>query len=180
MRNVRLLIIVFSLCICFTLSWCWNNLKSKNQTLVEVSWYNLVYNGNALLEKIGVKSDDPSEIIELYQEVWDNSEFRDSLLIAEKYARWMWVFAFSQDNLQALKDQDLKLENIKKIPVSTKKNKDMLIVEYEITEWFIPEVPLLYVSQFFIPDDENIILMSFMSEDANSRDSASEMFENIE
>lgn len=142
-------------------------------------WYSLAYDGNQL-EKVNINNDDPEEILELYQEVWEDSEFRDSLLIAEKYSRWMWVFAFAQDNLQALKDQELKIENIKRYSVSTEKNNDMLIVEYEITEWFIPEVPLLYVSQLFIPEDENIILMSFISENINYRNSASKMFRNIQ
>ena len=108
MRNIKLSVIVFGTFICFILSWCWKNWSSKNQTTIDMLWYSLAYDGNQL-EKVNINNDDPEEILELYQEVWEDSEFRDSLLIAEKYSRWMWVFAFAQDNLQALKDQELKI-----------------------------------------------------------------------
>lgn len=178
MRNLKSILVAFSLCLCIILVWCWDNSSWKNQSLIEFSWYNLTYNWNIKLEKANIKSDDPSEILDLYKEVWD-AEYIDSLLIAEKYSRWMWVLAFSQDNLDTIENQWITIKNIKKIAVSTEKNKEMIIVEYEITEWFIPEVPVLYVSQFFIPENENIILMSFISDNINSRNSATSMFKNI-
>ena len=54
-----------------------------------------------------------------------------------------------------------------------------VLVEYEITEWLINEIPPLYVSQIFIPDENNMVLMSFITEDQSSHLNASTMFKNI-
>lgn len=163
------------------LVWCWNTLN-KNQTEINVWDFSLTYNGNINLEKINVKDDDLSEIVWLYEEAWDNLDYKDSLLVAEKYSQWFGVVAFVQNNLDTLEEQWLTLKNVKKTKVSLDslwKNEGAILLEYEITEWFIPEIPLLYLSQLFIPVDNNIIFMSFMSENINARNSASNMFKNI-
>ena len=64
--------------------------------------------------------DDLDEIIDLYQEVWDNVWYRDSLLVAGKYAQWLWVNAFAQSNLNTLYDYDLTIENIQKTQINIK------------------------------------------------------------
>lgn len=147
-----------------------------------MNWFELEYNGEVKLERVALMKDDMDEIIDLYQEVWNESEYKDSLLVAEKYAQWLWANAFTQDNLDTLKNQWLSLTNIEKTQIWVEiegEKTNAVLVEYEITEGFISDIPLLYVSQLFIPNDENMILMSFITEDQSSHLSASKMFKNI-
>ena len=76
------------LCACIITAWCENSINS-NSLSISVSDYIFEYNGNTKLEQISLKSDEDKEIIALYQEAWENVWYRDSLLIAEKYAQIM-------------------------------------------------------------------------------------------
>ena len=76
-------------------------------------WFDLNYDGKVKLERVLLKTDDPDEIVDLFQEVWNNSNYKDSLLIAEKYDQWLWANAFAQDNLDVLSDQWLTLSDLK-------------------------------------------------------------------
>lgn len=174
--------IVFWLVCCFSLTWCWDSWNWNGSLSVNVHGFELKYSGKVNLEKIQLKTDDLGEIIDLYQEVWDNSEYKDSLLIAEKYAQWLWANAFAQDNLDTLENHWLELSNLKKDQIWLKKDGkeiNAVLIEYEITEWLINEIPLLYFSQLFVPNDETMILMSFITEDKSSRSNVSNMFRNI-
>ena len=147
-----------------------------------MSDFMLTYNGNVKLEQLNLKADEREEIIALYQEVWENIQYKDSLLVAEKYAQWLWVNAFAQSNLDTLYDYDLTIENVKKTQINIKdknQNTNAVLVEYDITEWFIGSIPVLYMSQLFIEHDWNVILLSYSTENRQSRDYASNMFKNI-
>lgn len=181
-KNLRLLTKLFVLFVSLTLVWCWNNWDIENQFTVNVAWYNLVYNWNIELWKVSLMADDLDEIIDLYQEVWDDLDYRDSLLIAEKYAQWLWVNAFAQDNLDTLESQWLTISDIKKTQIKLGRwsnNVDAVLVDYKISEWLINTIPLLYVSQLFIQDGNNIKLVSFVTEDSSSHSYAVKMFKNI-
>jgi len=158
---------------------CGNTYKTQ---LINIPGYVLEYRWNIEFENLWLKDDDREEIIGLYQEVWDNIVYRDSLLIAEKYREWMWINAFVQDNLNILEDQWLTLSNVKKTQIwiiNGQELKNAVLLEYEITQWFIEEIPVLYMAQLFIPDGEGVILVSFSSEELSSRNAASNMFKNI-
>lgn len=158
-------------------TWTWSEKFSVN-----LYWFDLEYNGNVNLERVQLKADDLNEIVDLYQEVWDDSEYKDSLLVAEKYAQWLWPNAFAQDNLDTLKNQWLTLSNVQKTQIWLERYGEKInavLVEYEITKWLINEIPLLYISQLFIPDENSMILMSFITENQSSHLSASSMFKNI-
>lgn len=166
---------------CVLLSWCWWDDNWSGGFSLNVYWFYLNYGWGNGLERVALKTDDLDDIIDLYQEPWDNSDFKDSLLIAEKYSE-LWVNAFSQSNLDNLKEQWLTLSNIKRTQIWLKKYwKDInaVLVEYDIDEWFINEIPVLFVSQLFIPNGNNIVLMSFVTENKSSRSGASNMFKNI-
>ena len=142
----------------------------------------LVYNGDVPLEQVTLRSDEIDEITALYQEVWDDVGYKDSLLIAEKYSQWMWINAFVQSNLDTLYDYNLTLSNVKKTQIIIKyknQNRKAVLLEYEITDWFIESIPLLYMSQLFIENDWSIILASYSTENSQDRDYASNMFKNI-
>ena len=180
-RNyLKLWLFLLGIFACF-LVWCGDN-NWKYQSMMNLYGFELVYNWNIKLESVPVKSDDLEEIIELYQEVWDDIEYRDSLLVAEKYSRWMWVNTFVQDNLDVLDAQWITISDITKNQIwfeNNWENISAVLVEYKITEWFIEEIPILYFVQLFIPKWENIILMSYITENQLSANSASNMFKNI-
>jgi len=165
------------------LSWCWDSPANTDNVLLEVNWFNLTYNSKKTkLEKVWLKTDDLGEIVDLYQEVWENLEYRDSLLVAEKYAQWLWANAFAQDNLESLQNQWLAISNIKKTQIWFEKKWKKIyavLIEYEITQWLVDDLPLLYVSQIFVPMDNDMILMSYITENKSSRSNASDMFKNI-
>lgn len=166
----------------FLLSWCGSSWSGSSNFSENIFWYDLDYNGNVKLERVWLNSDDLDEIVDLFQEVWDNVWYRDSLLIAEKYAQWLWANAFAQDNLDSLQEQWLALSGIQKTQIWLKDSWKKIIgvlVEYEITQWLVSEIPLLYVSQLFIPRGDNMVLMSFITEDQSSHLSALDMFKNI-
>lgn len=145
-------------------------------------WFDLNYDGKVKLERVLLKTDDPDEIVDLYQEVWNNSSYKDSLLIAEKYGQWLWANAFAQDNLDVLSDQWLTLSDLKKTQIWLKKRWERInavLVEYQIKKWLVDDIPLLFVSQLFIPKDKDMILMSYITEDQSSHLNASNMFKNI-
>ena len=180
--NIKLLWILIGVIGCFSLIWCWGSWTWDSNLSVNIYWFELNYNGKTNLEKVQLKTDDLDEIIDLYQEVWSEWEYKDSLLIAEKHAKWRWCNVFAQDNLDTLEDQWLSLSDVKKTQIKLEKygeKVNAVLVEYEITKWLISDIPLLYVSQLFLPNDENMILMSFITEDQSSRDSVSNMFKNI-
>ena len=134
------------------------------------------------MEKVELNKDDLPEIIWLYQETWENIWYKDSLLIAEKYALWMWVNAFAKKNLDWLEHQWLSLSDINKNQIWIKSNSwdiNGVLIEYNIISWFNEVVPILYLSQLFIPYWENVILYSYVTEDKNSRANASNMFKSI-
>ena len=183
-NRLGLLLCILGFVVCLFLNWCWNSWDWSSDSSVSIYWFDLEYDKNINLEKVHLMTDDLDEIVDLYQEVWEssNSEYRDSLLIAEKYAQWLWANAFAQDNLDMLVDQWLTIEGIQKTQVWLHKYWDKVnavLVEYTITEWLIDELPLLYVSQLFIPKDNDIILMSFVTENKSSHLSAVNMFKNI-
>lgn len=149
---------------------------------MNVLWFEIEKNIKVDLEKVQLKSDDAEDIIDLFQEVWNDVSFRDSLLIAERYAQWLWTNAFAQDNIDILEEHWLELSNMNKTQIRLQKGDEemnLVLVEYEITNWLIPEIPVLYVSQLFIPYDNDIIMMSFITEDSSSRSSVSSMFKDI-
>ena len=168
--------------ICLILPWCGSNWDNEGVYITNVAWYNLVYNWDVDLWKVALKSDDLTEIIDLYQEIWDDIQYRDSLLIAEKFNQWLWINAFAQGNLDILEKQWLVLSDIKKTQITLKKkseNVDAVLVDYKITEWFIDEVPLLYVSQLYIQNGRNVLLISYITEDSSSHISAINMLKNV-
>ena len=179
-KNLRQLGIMISLIVCFFLAGCGDSASTNN--IIEAWWYYLEYGNKIKLEKISLSSDDMEEITQLYQEVWEVTSYKDSLLIAEKYARWLWMNAFAQENLDTLETQWLKLDNIKKTQISLIKNRNKLnavLVEYEIIEWLVPEVPVLYVSELFVPSDTNVLFFSFITESQSVHKAASNMFKSI-
>lgn len=180
-KNIKLCMFI-CLLLPFALAWCGGSWDSGKKFTVNIAWYSLIYNWDVELWKVALMTDDLSEIIDLYQEVWDNIWYRDSLLIAEKYDQWLWINTFAQDNLDTLEEQWLTLADIKKTQIKLKKeseNVNAVLVEYKITGWLINELPLLYVSQLFVPDNHNVELMSFITEDSLSHSSAVKMFKNI-
>lgn len=182
-KKISLLGIVFGFFASFLLSWCWNSWEWTSNYSMNIYWYNLEYDNNINLEKVHLKTDDLDEIVDLYQEIWNNSDYKDSLLIARKYNQWLWANAFAQDNLDTLEEQWLTLSDIKKTQILLNKygkEVNVVLVEYTITKWLISDLPLLYVSQLFIPDDNEMILMSFITEEKSSNLSASDMFKNIQ
>ena len=163
------------------LAWCGWSWSSKNLT-IEVSDFTIEYDWNIELKKVYLNNDDLDEIIDLYEEVWENLKYKDSLLIAEKYSHWLWINAFIQQNLDVLEDYDLTINNLRKTQIQFKndnKKYSSVLVEYEISEWFIPEVPLLYISQLFIAKWDNILLVSFTTEDSSSRNNMSNSLKKI-
>lgn len=181
-KNQKPLWVILCLSIGFLLSWCWGGWTSNSDFSVNVYWFDLNYNGNVKLERVWLKTDDLDEIVDLFQEAWNNSEYKDSLLIAEKYAQWLWVNAFAQDNLDTLEKQWLTLSDVKKTQIWLNnhwENINAVLVEYEIVEWLVDEFPLLYVSQLFIPKDNEMVLMSYITESKSSHSNALNMFKNI-
>lgn len=155
----------------------WDDGFSEN-----IYWFELNYAGNTQLERVLLSEDDLDEIVDLFQEVWDNIWYRDSLLVAVNYAHWLWINAFAQDNLDTLESQWLTLSNVQKHQIWLYKNGkkiDCVLVEYEITQWLVSEIPLLYVSELFVPRGDDILFMSFITEDRASHLSAMDMFKNI-
>lgn len=183
LKNLKLSItLLFISSICFVLVWCGSNWDGESKYITNVAWYSLMYNWDVDLWKVALKNDDLNEIIDLYQELWDDVQYRDSLLIAEKFNQWLWINAFAQDNLDTLKKQWLALSDIRKIQITLKKkseNINAVLVNYKITEWFIDEVPLVYVSQLFIPNGYNVELISYITEDPSSHTSAVNMLKNV-
>lgn len=181
-RNLKLLWTVLWFFACLSLIWCWNSWVESDSFSMNILWFDLNYDGNVDFERVWLKNDDMDEILDLYQEVWDDVWFKDSLLIAKKYAQWLWTNAFAQRNLDTLNDQWLTLSEVEKTQIRINKNWEKInttLVEYKITGWLIDEIPLLYVSQLFVPNDNNMILMSYITEDKYSHLSASRMFKNI-
>ena len=180
---LRILFVVLFVSVGFLLIWCWDSWDKNATSSINVGWFELHYNGGIKFEKVRLKADDLDEIDDLFQEVWsDSSDFKDSLLIARKYNQWMWVNAFAQDNLDTLKDRGLTLSKIEKTQIWIEKHWEKInavLVEYEITQWLVDEIPLLYVSQLFIPQNKDMILMSFITENHSSQSSASSMFKNV-
>ncbi len=169
------------LCACIITAWCENSINS-NSLSISVSDYIFEYNGNTKLEQISLKSDEDKEIIALYQKAWENVWYRDSLLIAEKYAQWLWVNTFAQLNIDTLNDYNLTIENIKKTQINIRnknQKRSAVVLEYDIMSWFIENIPPLYMSQIFVEDGSNIILLSYSTENIQARNDASNMFKNI-
>ena len=176
-------LLILGILSCFLLAWCgssWNS--NRNQLIIDVGEFELSYAWNVELSRVPLKTDDLSEIVDLYQEVWDNVWYRDSLLIAQKYSWWLRVNAFTQDNLDALEDNGLTLSNINKQQIYIEKDWEevnAVLVEYEIVEWFVEEIPTLYISQFFVPEWSFVWLMSFISENSSSRKNMSNIFRQV-
>ena len=180
--NSKLLLPVIWFLVCFMLIWCWDSWNGNNRTIIDLSWYKIQYNWDITLWKVALKTDDLDEITELYEEVWDNLWYRDSLLIAQKYDQWFGVNAFAQNNLDVLSEQWLELSDIKKTQIKiNKENEDInaVLVEYKIVGWLISSLPSLYISQLFIPDNHNIKLISFITESSSSNSAAVNMLKNV-
>lgn len=178
--NKKILCVMITSLSCFLLFWCWKS--NTNNISINEWWIELQYRWNIQLEKINLNDDDLDEIIWLYQETGDSKWYIDSLLIAEKYAKWVWINTFAQENLDTLTNQWLTLSSIKKSQIWIKMNDwkvNSVLVEYEITSGFVENIPLIYLSQLFVPKWENVLLYSYITEDKSARDKASSMFKNI-
>ena len=175
-------VLLFCLVVSFLLVWCHKTGGSWDETVIYVKWYEFEYKWNIKFQSVPLKIDDSDDIIALYQEEWEDLVYRDSLLVAEKYANWVWANVFIKDNLEILEKQWLNLSNISKKQIWLNKkweNINAVLLEYEITEWLISEIPLLYVSHLFIPDENSMVMLSYITESMSSRSSASNMFKNI-
>ena len=180
-ENRKWLCLLFSVLACFLLVLCggWSN---KDELVLNVWNFELEYAWNVKLSKVALKTDDLDEIIDLYQEEWDDIWYRDSLLIAQKYSQWLWINTFAQENLDVLEDQWLVLSNVNKKQIILEKGWEkinVVLVEYEIVEWLIPEIPKLYLSQLFIPEWSNVWLISFITENPTLRNNVSKTFQKI-
>lgn len=167
---------------CFIITWCKHSTITKYQTEIITSDLSLTYNWEIQLSKIIISNNDLEEITDVYEEVWNNTTFKDSLIIAEKSTQY-GINTFVQDNLDFLEIQWLEIKDTSKIQIWLKRDgkiENTVLVEYSIQWWFTSETPVLYVSQFFIPyGDKNVKLFSFISESKSARDSASKMFKQI-
>lgn len=183
-NNLKLKFITFislSFFVAVLLTWCWSDSNIGNFSL-EISGFDLQYNWNIELKKMYLKDDDLDEIIDLYEEVWENLEYKDSLLVAVKYSQWLWINAFAQDNLDILEDRWLLLSKISKTQVKIERDDavyNSVLVEYEISGWLIENVPLVYVSQLFIPEWSNVLLISYITESESARDNMSNALKKI-
>lgn len=149
---------------------------------MNVSGFELDYVWKVKLSKVALKTDDLDDIIDLYQEEWNDVWYRDSLLIAQRYSQWLWINTFAQENLDVLEENNLTLSNINKKQLLLErewKNVNAVLVEYEIVEWFVEEIPKLYISQLFIPDWNMVLLMSYITENSASRNSMSNAFKQV-
>ncbi len=181
-NSIKNLVFLFCIIVSFLLVWCQVGNGSWGEVLISVKWYELKYSWNIGFQNVPLKVDDSEDIIALYQEEWNDLAYRDSLLIAEEYVNWVWANVFIKDNLEILEKQWLVLSNINKKQIWFKKgweNVSAVLLEYEIMEWLIPEIPLLYVSQLFIPGDDNMLMLSYITENSSSRNSVSTVFINI-
>ena len=161
-------------------SWCGSDFNNKNQLNIDVWNFVLSYGWNVELTKVYLKNDDLSEIIDLYQEDWDNVWYRDSLLIAERYFKWSWIDEFAVDNLTLLTNNWLTLNNIKKTNILTNNSDtDAILMEYQIVWGLVPDLPLLYVAQLFVPDNHTIRLVSYITEDSSMHKNIINIFKNI-
>ena len=176
-KILSILLIIF---FCTILNWCWSNEWVDSTSYIWIKDYNLYYHGNIDLTKVLLKNDDLKEILGLYQEAGDNVWFRDSLLIAEKYNQWLWANAFADDNINTLKDQWLTVSDINKTQITLPKNVNAVMVEYKITEWLISDIPMLYISQLFIPDWNAILLASYITESSKAHSYAKQMLINVQ
>ena len=169
------------LTILLLITWCGGG-GNKHNLNIEVEGFVIEYNWKVWFEQVSLLKDDNDDIISLYQEIWDWSSYKDSLLVAKKYSLWLWVNAFAQSNMDTLQDNWLTLSNIKKTQLWLLKDGQKInavLVEYEISEWLIHEIPLLYNSQLFVELDNDIILFSFVTEDQSLQHSISNAFKNI-
>ena len=180
--KIRKWLLILGVLSCFLLVWCGDKWNNKNELVIDAWWFILDYAWNVKLSKVNLKTDDLDEIIDLYQEAWDDIWYRDSLLIAKKYYQWLWINAFVQENLDVLEDHELALSNVNKKQLLFQidwKERNAVLVEYEIVEWFVEEIPMLYVSQLFVPDWNMVVLMSFITENSSSRNNMSKVFKQI-
>ena len=181
-NSIKNLVFLFCIIVSFLLVWCQVGNGSWGEVLISVKWYEFKYSWNIGFQNVALKVDDSEDIIALYKEEWNDLAYRDSLLIAEEYVNWVWANVFIKDNLEILEKQWLVLSNVNKKQIWFKKgweNVSAVLLEYEITEWLIPEIPLLYVSQLFIPGEDNMLMLSYITENSSSRKSVSNMFKNI-
>jgi len=104
------------------------------------------------------------------------------LLVAQRYSQWLGINAFVQENLDVLENYNLSLWNLAKKQILLErdwKTINAVLVDYDITEWFVPEIPALYISQLFIPDWNMVSLVSFITENSSVRKSMSNAFKEI-
>lgn len=165
----------------FILSWCWDSTSETSNYTINSEGLTLKYNWNIKLEKVLLKNSDPKDIIDIYQEN-NNTDYKDSLIIAKWFNKWDWVNLFVQNNLDTLEHQWLTITNIKKKQLSKTINNNSynsVLVEYEIVDWFISSVPKLYISQLFIDIQPDFLVYSYITESESQRSSISKSFKNI-
>jgi len=173
---------LFCISVSFLIVWCQKITDTWDDIFISVKWYNLKYAWGLMFQNVPLKVDDNEDIIALYQEVWEDLVYRDSLLVAEEYANWVWANVFIKDNIKILERQWLMLSNINKKQIWFRKgweNVSAVLLEYEIAWWLISEFPLLYVSQLFVPEENSMLMLSYITENLSSRKSVSDMFKNI-
>lgn len=182
-KGTRLLLVIFYIITWFFLVWCGNDVISyENQIDINVWDFMITYKWNVKLSKVPLKVDDLDDIVDLYQEDWDKTWYKDSLLVAEKYFQWFWINAFVQDNLKALETNWLTLDNVQKKPIWLGNGDDdniAVLVSYQIVDGLISEIPSLYVSQLFIPELHSVKLVSYITEDLSAHDYIKNSLENI-
>lgn len=170
------------LLLCFFIIWCGNSENLSDEIELSIAGFSIDYKWKVSLEKVYLNNSDSDEILELYHETWSDIGYIDSLLIAEKYDQWLWINAFVQQNLDTLEAQWLSIDNVKKTQVWINKkwkNVNCVLVEYEINKWFISSVPVLYMSQLFIPNNDSVTLLSYMTENSSARNHVTNSFKNV-
>jgi len=152
--------------------------KSAPTSQFSIGNHTFQYQGDIQLQESSFSAPDVEDIIAIYEESWDTTTYKDSLIVTEKYNQGKGVIVFSKEAIDTLETQGLTLEDKKdeRFVITCKgAKKSVSLKSYCVSAGFVSKVPRMYMTQMFVEDGDHTL--KIFSHSTESKDEQKRVFQ---
>jgi len=145
---------------------------ATNTQKIGIDSIEIPYHWNIVFQKSNASKEE--KVLAIYEEEQEDTDtsFKDSLILAKQYDLGKGTLTFARDSLKLLKEQGLTLQDEnewKTVLDDHGKKRTLVIISYKITDGFLSKVPLLYMTQAFLEDDNEVYVFSHSTEEKSEQ-----------
>ena len=156
---------------------------SSTTSVLSLGGYSFQYPGSVQLQESSFSAQDVEDVIAIYEESWDTTTYKDSLIVTEKYNQGKGVIVFSKEAIDTLEVQGLTLEDKReeRFVMNCKgEQKSVSLISYCISAGFVSQVPRLYMTQMFVESWEHtLVIFSHSTESKTEQQQIRQTFKTL-